>query len=539
MPPSRAAAAAPWLLLVATLGAVAWYDLRTALPLGDEWVYRWTVERLASGHGMQLWPGVHAPDLVQAFSALPIALLTPDGRWLRLAVLPWLLLLAIAGAGLARRLGADPLWAGIAGTLIACDPLLLSITTGLMTDTAYLALLLLAAWAMAVWIEDGRLAWLCVLAAGVAALQRQYALGVPVAAAAGLWMAVRVGGGGGDPGAAGRRDPGRRDALWLLGLVAAPALAIELPYLLGFASATMRRGLGDLLGPAPGHVAGVLAVLPPMLGLVLLPLAPALLRRPEPERRRAGRVEMVPVALAVVGLAAGLVFTFWFGTDVFPGGDFGPVALGPVFLGGAKPPLLPPWLFYALEAAVTAAYLVLLVRRRRLWNPRLLGPAPTALLVLALTQLVFIPVTVPTDRYYLAVAAPLAPLLAAGISGRRPRPAMAAAALALVAAGVAMYLAGEADHQAWRAAQHDAALRAYAQAAPASVDAGYEENAEGVAIPAYEATGELPPGWDPITVRPPSPALDLVFAPTGDPRPGVGYGGPAPGRIVIAQRATR
>jgi hypothetical protein len=230
------------------------------------------------------------------------------------------------------------------------------------------------------------------------------------------------------------------------------------------------------------------------------------------------------------------VFTVQYGTMIFPGDTIGNWGLGQQHMEGHKPDLFPLPVFLGLELLVTVTFMVLLVGRRRLWNRASLGPAGVMLVALALSQLVPMLFTSSTDRYHLAVAAPLIPLLAAAASrveSPRVRQAGFAWAWFAIIAGVGWYVAGEYDYQAWQVARDAAAKQAFAQAPPLEVDAGYEAMATYVAIPAVERTGQIPSAMNPSNLKPLHPRLQLVFAGPDDTRPGVAYSSVAPGKIVI------
>ncbi|HEV1996995.1 MAG TPA: hypothetical protein VGR61_02555, partial [Candidatus Dormibacteraeota bacterium] len=283
-----------------------------------------------------------------------------------------------------------------------------------------------------------------------------------------------------------------------------------------------------------GSAVGSVVELAPVLGLLLLPLAVGLLRRTDAERRPAGQWEMIPVALAMAGLAAALMFAAFFGTSIWPGNVWDFNGLGPLTIGGAKPAFFPLWAFVLLEALVVIVAVVLLGWRRRLWTPRVLGRSGTFLVLLALAHLPPMALASPLDRYYIPVAAVLAPFVAAHVS-RAEAPGRGASAariwvIAILVAGLGLFVVGLQDYLAWQAARAQAQDRAYAIAGAAGVDAGYDANGSGLAIPRYEQTGQL---VDPVHLAGLHPPLALHFAPPDDPRPGVAYSSAAPGKIVI------
>jgi hypothetical protein len=105
------------------------------------------------------------------------------------------------------------------------------------------------------------------------------------------------------------------------------------------------------------------------------------------------------------------------------------------------------------------------------------------------------------------------------------------AVLALLALGVAFYVVGEQDYQAWQGARDAAAKQAYQRIQPARVEAGYEAVATYAAVPDFLHTGKVT--IDPINLIPESPIARLEFAGPDDPRPGASYSSLSPGRIVI------
>jgi hypothetical protein len=192
-----------------------------------------------------------------------------------------------------------------------------------------------------------------------------------------------------------------------------------------------------------------------------------------------------------------------------------------------KRTLFPGLLFIALQVLLTLGYLVLLVWRRRLWNWRLLG-AGYLMVVVAATQ--FIPLLgygASSDRFFLAVALPLFPLLAVAASKGGSQGPARAWALAVLAIGVAVYAAGEQDYIAWQVARDRTAQLAYQQYAASDVEAGFEENEVHVQLPSTESGGRLPAE---VSKR---PKVLVVFASPGDPRPGYEYRSLAPGKIVL------
>src|SRR6202022_3465421 len=81
--------AVPIAIALLAIAAVAYFDLQTNLTIVDEYARRWTIQRIADGHGLVFWGS--SPNLVQIASALPLALLHLEPRFWRLAGLPFLM----------------------------------------------------------------------------------------------------------------------------------------------------------------------------------------------------------------------------------------------------------------------------------------------------------------------------------------------------------------------------------------------------------------------------------------------------------------
>jgi hypothetical protein len=313
------------------------------------------------------------------------------------------------------------------------------------------------------------------------------------------------------------------------------AAAVAFPFLSGISSHQMttvfhNQGTQHLtIASAVGSV----IELGPMLGLLLLPLAPGLLRRTEAEKHPAARWESIPLALAIAGLAAPVIFTANFGS-IWLGDIWGLHGLGAQTIGGEKPAIFATWVFVLLEGLAVVVFVMLLAWRSRLWTPRVMGSSGAFLALLALAHLPPMALATPLDRYYIPVAAVLAPYIAAQVSRAEAPGRRAIVARVWVIAGLALglgfFAAGQQDYLAWQVARAEAQSRAYAIAGPAAVDAGYEANGSGLAIPRYEQSGEL---IDPQHLPGLNPLLALRFAAPGDPRPGAGYSSLAPGKIVI------
>jgi hypothetical protein len=149
------------------------------------------------------------------------------------------------------------------------------------------------------------------------------------------------------------------------------------------------------------------------------------------------------------------------------------------------------------------------------------------------------------DRYYLPVAVPLLPLAAALATRSACPPVASLTAVSLGLLGLAMFAVGEQDLQAILVARDVVARQAYSQASPLDVQAGYESNAVYGEVPYYERTGivlsslsKAGSSRDFSTRGPEHPVLEVQFACSNDPRPGVSYRSVASGRLILVPGGT-
>jgi hypothetical protein len=515
--PGRPTAGQSWLaplgIGLAGLAVLVYLSLLTDLPFSDEYARQWTLRRLAAGQGIALWGG--NAGLVQLALAAPLALLHTLPRFWRM---PGLLLLPVAGAygwRLAARFGADRFWSCVAAVSVVAAPLTLSVATGMMNETTYIGLVLAATWYALCWVEDGRCRALTIALTALATLQRPQAMAMIVAVTLGLFLVRRA------------RKVDRRDAVALAFLVGACLIAYRLPQSLRPVAVTG----GGTHGPTGVSLVFLTTLyMVTTLGLLVCPFAAGLLSLPDAERRRVSRLEMLPVVLAMFVLTGGLGLLLAGRPMVFPGGWVNPWGLGPNTLESPKPSPFPAPLFVALQAAALVTIAIVFIWRRRGWEPRNLGVGRGFVVIAAAGQFapfIFYPDTF--DRYYIPVAALLAPVLAAMVRrGAGDRPARAWALGALVA-GVVLYAVGAQDYVAWQVARNTAAEIAYARYGPNQVVAGFEETAVHVWIPAVDNPGQRLP----VTVD--DPRVILVFAAPGDPRAGADYHSLASGRVVLQE----
>lgn len=510
------AAAALALLLV------AFFDLQTSLPLLDEYARRWSIQQLVAGHGFQSLGS--SPQIVQLLLAAPLAILKTDPAIWRLTAVPFIAMQGVFCGLTARDLGAGKLWALIAGVAVICNPLNLIVSTGMMTETVFLGLFAGALWCSLRWIDRGQSRWASVALSVLATLQRPQGVAIAAAVLVGLIVFTR------------RRRSLRPDLIAAVALVLFSAAAFKVPEFLTHISPNLAGPLGESAGQVLTSYSGVsfavyvLANFPALLGLAVLPFLVALLLARPKQKNGANYWWIVPTMLALLALAfAGLYVMDSASHSIFVGNMIGGNALGAPLLGGAKVSPFPGPAFLVLAISSVTSYVVLLVVRRDPWTPGRLGDGGQILVLNAALQMVFIVGHGNLfDRYYLAMILPLIPIVAAAAAAAGAAPAAVAWAALATIASVAIYAVGAQDYIAWQVARHRVAQMAYAQAPVDQVDAGFEEVAENIWLPAdQDPTGRLPRA---VAAH---PQLELVFAGPNDPRPGANYSSLGSGRIVI------
>ncbi len=519
-----------WLVGGAAVLALIYFDLGPPLAFNDDWGMAWSARQFMLAHHVHIFPQQSALALVQTVWSTLVTLGHPDQRLLRLSIVPFVLLAAFASSRLARTLGAGPLWTPVAAVLLLATPLYLTGATTYMSDTAYLGLLMMVALTGAAWVEKGEGRLACVLWATLCPLQRQVGIVIPAAVTVALLLARR------------ERRLERKDGLFLAALWIGVAGAAALPVLAGWAPPTQANRLAGIANLQPARQLWPLLYLPSMLGLLLIPLAAALAFQRRAPRRPNRTAALLCLAIATLGFADA-VYWLVHHDMIYPGDVWTRVGFTPTVL-GEKVAVFPPLLFAAMELLTVIAFTVLLIGRRDSWSFAALGRRGVFLVMLSGAH--FLPLLVLQtqifDRYYLPVIAPLIPLLAA-LAAKTTRPRLAASwALVALAAGLALYLVGQQDYEAWQVARDQAARLAYQMAAPDEVNAGYEANAVYVELPQYERTGRLSGSLSssradysfPV-VGPAHPRITLRFAPPSDPRPGVDYRSLRPGRIVLQE----
>jgi hypothetical protein len=508
-----------WLLIAVAIALVGFFDLQSNVTIVDEYARRWTIEQLVAGRGIQLWGT--SPNLVQTVLASVPAHFGVEPRYWRLVGLPFLALEAIFSGLLAARLGANRTWATIAAGTVVCNPLNLSVATGMQTDIVFLGLFMAGMWLAVKWVVDGANPWWFVAIACISTAQRQQGLLLVVVALVGLVM-VR-----------GKRRISAQDTAAMLVALAVTLGEVRFVQLLGQHSSV---GSAGPIGPSVPHTQNVafiiyaLASAGPIFGLFGLPLAGgALLARRAPVVSWKSTAT-IAVVVGVTGLIVGWYIAVG-GRGLFPGNYLYTGGLGPVHLDGPKPPVLGPAGYFALEVLATLAFVVILLARRADWDVHALGiPGVMAALAAFLIFVSFYAEGQALDRYYVTMSAPLIPIVAAALSRFEVRPSISRSwAIAAIGALMLFYAAGEQDFISVLKASELAAQRAYTQVdAPWQVEAGAEIDADHVYVPAADHPAE----HRKATIDNPA-RLELRFAAVDDPRPGVAYTSWAPGKIVI------
>jgi hypothetical protein len=508
-----------WLLIAIAIAMVGFFDLQSNVTIVDEYARRWTIQQLVAGRGIQLWGT--SPNMVQNILAIIPAQFGLEPRFWRLVGLPFLLLEAIFTGLVAVRLGANRTWATIAAATVVCNPLNLSVATGMQTDIVFLGLFIPGIWLAIRWVMDGKGRIWFVVVATVATAQRQQGVFLVPVVLLGLILMSR------------NRRPTLRDGLAVLIAGAATYGELQFVQFLGRHTSVTTAGA---VGPAVPHTQNLafviyaLASVGPILGLFGLPLAGAALlarRRPDVSWRSTATVA---VSVGLVGLLVGWYIAVG-GRGLFPGNYLYAGGLGPVHLAGPKPPVLGASAYFALEVLATVAFLIFLLMRRADWDLRALGiPGVMAAAAASMILASFYAEGQALDRYYVAISALLIPIVAAAVSGAEIRPAISRGwALGSIVALILFYVAAEQDFISILKASELAAEKAYAQVDhPWQVEAGFEIDASHVFVPAIEHPGEGLQGNIDNPAR-----LELQFAGVDDPRPGVTYDSSASGKIVI------
>lgn len=164
-------------------------------PLNDDWAYGLAVRDLIDKHAVVIPPWTSASLVAQTFYGLLFCL--PFGfsfTVLRIATGALGLVAVLATYGLARETGGDRRTSFVCAAALAVNPLVFQCSNTFMTDTPFLAFLLLAflcalrALRLGSYVEG----MLALAAALAAVLTRQLGLLIPLALAGGLLVSRRI-----------------------------------------------------------------------------------------------------------------------------------------------------------------------------------------------------------------------------------------------------------------------------------------------------------------------------------------------------------
>ena len=474
------------LLGAAWVIAVLLVDPRGDFPLNDDWAYFASVERLLRDGSLRphdwagmtllsqtLWGGLAASlfgltHVVLRLSTLLLGLLTVAGVYL-----------------LGRELRAPRPIATAVALALAANPLFLALSHTFMTDVPMLAPMVWALLAFARALRaDSRRAWAAGTALGVVAvLCRQPALVVPLAflAAVLFWPA------------AGWRWRARGALSVALAIAAlrvwelAMAASIDgLPANYGVRDAFLDRLWQSPLPSSLRLLFGNLVSALLYGGLFLLPLlvlfAPGWRRARTSWLRWGGALQIAAVAVLALRLAASGRRMPVAGNVLIASG-IGPVTLHDWYIRGlANDPRLPDafWLAVTVAAVLGAGLLVAqgVAAARLAWDEARRGaPARAMLLAGGALYAGITCLTIPFDRYYLALLPMLGLALIPPAPRALPRSAWTAA-IALLALSATFAIAATHDYLAWNRARW-AALRLLTEVEgvdPRRIDGGPEFN---------------------------------------------------------------
>lgn len=514
------------IIALAVFMMVLYFDLQTKLPLGDEWMFRWSFEKFAQGKGLHLWPGLIPFNILEDILALPIYWLNSDPRLIRLVVIPFLILLAIYTRKIALYLGASIFWANIAALAVACSPLTLSVGSGFMSDISYLALMMMALFYALKWIQEGKYSTGAISACILASLQRQQGMAITFGII--LFLLLQK-----------NKKLNRKDWLSIGVLIIGTFSAIYLPYRLGISSSHLNNLSENFFHlnvlSTLAHSVEAIFNLPIMIGLISIPFALGLAHKKNERVLSKNKLPLVFFAIGLIGLFSSVFFILIPGASIFPGDYLHYAGLGPLFLIGAKTPVLPLPFFRFLELLCIFSFSVLLIWKHKLWTPERLKFSGIVLIMLGFFQLGTALLYPDRDRHFLAVVVPIIPLVASWLPKQdgtsRTLPLAKIWAISTILLGVIFYGVAQQDYIAWHIAIEQTIEQIPSSTPLINVDLGYEGDGVFVQIPAFEKTGTMP--FNPTYSRPPHPKWHLVFASSNDPRPGVSYTSIASGKIIL------
>jgi hypothetical protein len=353
--------------VVVVYGATVALLPRVDVPVGDDWVYARTVERLLHGGGLHILDATVVTLALQAlWGAVVASVLGLSYVTLRLSTVSLAAVGAVGLYGLCRALGANRQWSAVAAAAWLFDPLAYVLANSFMSDASFAGLLV---GATCLYVRglggDREVPGLVVAGSAVAAaafLFRQQGALVPASVVAFLLVTGRA-----RLDRAGLRAVARVTALPVVAVV---GYYLWLWFVHGVPESqrdfTKELGLVWRSG-TPRLLVQLTAVMAVYCGLFVLPVAAAATLRLGPLLRsfprRGWRVAGPLAAVVVVGAAgfaaAGRLMPY------VPQylSDWG---LGPADLQGGRPQLTGRWLLVVLTmASVTAGVVVALALGRR------------------------------------------------------------------------------------------------------------------------------------------------------------------------------
>jgi hypothetical protein len=502
------------------------FDLQPVHSLDDDWGYWYSVRELSMGHGLRWFPTDSAIHLVQTLWATAVTLGHPDPVLLRLSAIPFLLAACAALWLIARDLGASSFWSATAVAALVCSPLFATVAVTFMTDVFYVALLLVSLWLALRWMDGRGSPWPAAAALILAALQRQHGVLLIADLVVVLVVVHR------------RRGASRADLIAAALVVVADGAGLLAPYALGTATEIMRSRGSSLASLGPSQVTTPLLVAPAMLGFFAIPFLPAVGAGRAWDWRWRVLLTAVLVAGSMLLVQGSIVTQGAWQVKWSLGG------VGPWTYGGPKHVLPGFHTYFRWRDLLLPVAVAVYVWHARPW-PFEGGAGQVLLGIAALSQLAPMAQTNPLDRYWIVVAAPALPVLAARATVVSLPVLSKILALVLLAGNLATWAVAEQDYLAWQVAATRVAQSVYQNVPPDEVAAGYELNMVYAVVPYYDRTGTLPhtaPGRtgldDSISTMLFGPAgapVRLCFANRGDPRPGQDYRSLSPGRIVWTQ----
>ena len=453
-------------VVLAAAGIVALIGLRGNFPLSDDWSYAFAVRGLCESGTLHMLPWTGASLVLQAgYGAALCALFGFSFEVLRLSTLVLATSGVIAFLLLLRTLGVRGATLALGVLLFALNPLFVNLAFTFMTDVPFVVAATWAGYAYARGLSQRSIGLVLVgsLAASAAFLIRQHGIVVALAAAVAAVLATDW-----------PRAQRRRAALAALLL---PVLTFVAFHVWLFALHGAPSGYTNKISEAHRlSAAGLVNCLfrgLEYLGLFLAPLAVALPLRGTRRRLTVAATALLAALAVALYLREGtLMFSL---TNVLYDFGLGPLSLrDTLFLGGAPPVHLGPWLQVPLTiVTIAAAGAITVAWTSSVVRPRSAAHAFTALAAAMLFGSSLLHTRYYFDRYLLAVV-PF--LVAAVLASDRLRRLPLALTLAALLGWYAV--AGTHDYLAWNRARWAALDSLTAAGTPATaIDGGMEFNA--------------------------------------------------------------